>query len=111
MNQGELLMEFNIDNIKKLVKENRIQWRGHILVRMQQRDIKIQDVIDCLLSGEIIEYYESDYPFPSSLILGFNNKERGIHVVCALGQEYVWMITTYYPDEKEWLEDLKTRRR
>lgn len=104
-------MDFNIDDIRNLVKNNRIQWRGHILARMQQRGIKIKNVLDCIISGEIIEYYESDYPFPSCLVLGFTDKNSGIHVVCAIGQEYVWMITTYYPDKDEWYEDLKTRRR
>jgi hypothetical protein len=104
-------MNFNIDEIRNLVKNNKIQWRGHILTRMQQRGIKIKDILDCIISGEIIEYYESDYPFPSCLVLGFTGKNMGIHVVCDIGQEYVWMITTYYPDKDEWYEDLKTRRR
>lgn len=104
-------MQFNIDKIKELIKSDRVQWRGHILVRMQQRGIRIMDVINCIMNGEIIEYYENDYPFPSCLILGFVNNTNGMHVVCAVGQEYVWMITTYYPDEDEWYKDLKTRRR
>jgi hypothetical protein len=27
-----------------------------------------------------------------------------------LGQDYLWMITPYYPDKDQWYEDLKTRR-
>lgn len=104
-------MNLNINIVRQLVKANKIQWRGHILMRMQQRSIKIKDIIDCIMNGEIIEYYESDYPFPSCLILGFTDKSKGIHVVCSVGQENVWMITTYYPDKDEWYEDLKTRRR
>lgn len=104
-------MNFDMNIIRQLIESNRIQWRGHILVRMRQRGIKIKDVIACLMNGEIIEYYESDYPFSSCLVLGFTDKNSGIHVVCAVGQEYVWMITTYYPDKDEWHEDLKTRRR
>ena len=103
-------MNFNIDVIKALIKADKIQWRGHILIRMQQRGIKISDVINCINSGEIIEYYESDYPFPSYLILGFTDNNTGVHVVCAVGQGYVWMITTYYPDKEQWYDDLKTRR-
>lgn len=103
-------MSFNIDDVRLLIKQDRIQWRSHILIRMQQRGIKIKDVITCIMNGEIIEFYEDDYPFPSALILGFNNKENGIHVVCAIGQDNLWMITAYYPDKEQWNEDLKVRR-
>lgn len=103
-------MSIDLNIIRQLISDNKIQWRGHILVRMQQRGIRIIDVVDCINNGEVIEYYENDYPFPSSLILGFTNG-IGLHVVCAVGQGFVWMITTYYPDKDEWYEDLRTRRR
>lgn len=101
----------NIDDIKKLINEQKIIWRDHILIRMQQRGIKIKDVIECITSGEIVECYLDDYPYPSCLILGYTNKRTGMHVVCAAGQNKIWMITAYYPDENEWYEDLKTRRK
>lgn len=100
-----------IEEIKDLLKDDRIKWSSHILTRMSQRGIKVKDIIDCIYNREIIEYYPDDYPFPSCLILGYSNNCKGIHVVCALGQDYVWMITAYYPEENEWLGDLKTRRR
>lgn len=103
-------MEFNIEDIKKLISEEKIQWRNHILIRMQQRGIKIKDVLYCLMNGEIIEYYKDDYPYPSALVLGFKNEKTGIHIVCAVGQDMLWMITAYYPDKNQWDNDLKVRR-
>lgn len=67
--------------------------------------------MQCIRNGEIIEYYETDYPFPSCLILGYSDDNKEIHVVCSLGDENIWMITAYYPDVNEWQDDLKTRRR
>ena len=104
-------MLYSMNDIKKAVEKDNIQWSGHILARMQQRGIKIKDIINCLLNGEIIEYYEDDYPYPSYLILGEGTKGQGIHVVCALEGYNIWMITAYYPSENEWLDDLRTRRR
>ena len=78
---------------------------------MQQRGIKIKDVIEAIVSGKIIEYYSSDYPFSSCLISGRCDNNKVLHVVCSLGEENVWMITAYYPNTNEWLEDFKTRRR
>lgn len=104
-------MLFDINDIRKLIEEDKIQWSGHILTRLQQRNIKIKDIIKCINCGEIIEYYSSDYPFPSCLILGRCENNRAIHVVCSLGDNNIWMITAYYPNIDEWLEDFKIRRR
>lgn len=104
-------MVFNIDNIRELLQEDKIQWSGHVLARMQQRGIRVKDVIEAIISGEMIEYYSSDYPYPSCLISGSCKDGKRLHVVCSLGKGNVWMITAYYPNTNEWLEDFKTRRR
>ena len=103
-------MAYNMNDIKKALEEDKIQWSGHILIRMQQRGIKIKDIINCFSGGETIERYEDDYPYPSCLILGSTDDDKNIHVVCALEKDNIWMITAYYPAESEWLDDLKTRR-
>jgi len=108
-------MEYNIYTIRKLISYNRIEWSGHILKKMQQRNIKIKDVLKTIENGRIIEDYEYDKPFPSCLILGFSD-DKGLHVVCSVGQDvggldYVCMITAYYPCKNKWHEDLETRRK
>jgi hypothetical protein len=103
-------MVFNIDIIKNLIQDNKIQWRGHMLARMQQRGILLNDVLQCILNGEIIEYYPTDYPYPSCLVLGFIDNIKVLHVVCAMGEDNIWMITSYYPDKEEWSEDFRKRR-
>lgn len=30
-------MEFNIEDVRKLVNEEKIQWRNHMLIRMQKQ--------------------------------------------------------------------------
>jgi hypothetical protein len=100
----------DIENIIKLTKENKIKWRGHMLVRMQQRKIYVKDIKTCILNGIIIEDYPDDYPYPSCLILGYKDTKIPIHIVCALGQGYVWLITAYFPDINKWSTDFKLRR-
>lgn len=100
----------DIDTIHKFMEKNQIKWSQHILTRMQQRGIKIVDVLHSIKKGEIIEEYSEDYPYPSVLIFGNSKDEEIIHTVCGVGDNYLWMITTYYPDNKEWKNDFKTRR-
>ena len=102
--------KIDINRVKKLIKEGNIRWTNHILVRLFQRNISRHDVLSVLLNGDIIEEYENDYPYPSCLILGINQKNEVMHVVCGCNEEEVWIITAYYPDNKEWENDLKTRK-
>ncbi|MEZ0535972.1 DUF4258 domain-containing protein [Caldicellulosiruptoraceae bacterium PP1] len=103
-------MSIGIDEIRKLAKEEKIQWCGHMMIRMKERGITIYDVFEAINNGEIIEIYEKDYPFPSCLILGYTNEKKPIHVICSIGNDFVWFITSYFPTLDEWLEDYKTRR-
>ena len=101
----------DIEQIKLLVQKGNIIWRGHMLVRMQQRNVPLRDIINCVTYGELIEDYPSDFPYPSCLILGRTLDNRALHVVCAVGEDHVWMITAYSPNLDEWCDDYKCRRK
>ena len=98
------------ENIKEKVKENRIIWRGHALIRMMERDISRVVVKKALQNSRIVEEYPDDFPFPSFLVLGFY-EDKPLHVVCSIGQDHLWIITAYIPDSKIWENDFQTRRR
>ena len=48
----------DIHKIQTLFQNRSVKWSTHCLERMQERDILRDDVISCVLRGEIIE----DYP-------------------------------------------------
>ncbi len=104
------MKKVNIEDIKKFIKEQKIRWTNHVLVRLFQRNITQEDIENVLLNGEIIEEYEDDYPYPSCLVYGVNLNNEVIHVVCGLNKEELWIITAYYPDNIKWHDDLKTRK-
>jgi len=60
-------------------------------------------------TGEIIEQYPDDYPYPSTLILGFADA-LALHIVIGVGNGNTWLVTAYYPDEDKWENDFKTRK-
>jgi Domain of unknown function (DUF4258) len=77
---------------------------------MFKRGISIEDVRHVLLTGEVIEDYPGDFPYPSRLLLGWSGI-RPIHVVAAYdikGDETI-VITAYEPDPSQW--DIDFRRR
>lgn len=84
-------------------------WRKHALERMLQRSISRSEVIQCALYGEIIESYPEDYPYPSNLVLNITSEP--LHIVMALDGEECYVITAYRPNENEFENDLKTRKK
>jgi len=63
-----------------------------------------------LTSGEIIEQYPEDTPYPSHLMLGFIDM-RPVHIVAADDDKdrVTYIITVYEPSAEEW--DASFRRR
>ena len=96
--------------IKSLCEDATIEVTQHILLRCQQRKISYAEIKEVIKSGEIIEEYPDDYPYPSCLILGYNINYKKIHIVCGISSDTVHMITAYYPDTNYWEKDMKTRR-
>lgn len=77
---------------------------------MESRGISVADVLHVLASGERIEEYPDDTPFPSALLLA-RVRERPLHVVAARDtvNDVTYVVTVYEPDPNEW--DAESRRR
>ena len=104
------MKKLKVDTIKEFVRTGKIRWTNHCIVRLFQRNISQEDIENALLNGEIIEEYENDYPYPSCLVYGINLNNKVLHVVCGANETELWVITAYYPDNKKWKDDLKTRK-
>ena len=87
-------------------------WTYHVNLRLGQRFIARETIIEAAESYEIIETYPADKYLPSYLVLG-RCGEEAFHVLFAadVDGQNVRIITAYYPSPDEWEEDLKTRRR
>jgi len=81
----------------------RTVFRVHALQRMFERRITEEDVRYVLETGETVEDYPDDRPYPSRLILGWRG-ERPLHVVVADD------VTVYEPDTNLWEEGFRRRR-
>ena len=90
----------------------RIKFSGHSVRRMFERGIKKQSVIKVIRSGEIIDSYLEDEPYPSFLMLGFENNVP-IHVVVARDEEIseCHVISVYFPKPDIWQDGYMKRRK
>ena len=94
-----------IEDIREYCTDDTIVITEHLLVRMRQRHIRLEDIKYAIMKGEIIEQYSDDYPFPSCLI----NAEN-IHIVCSIGEGRLYVITAYRPSPDRWETGGKKRK-
>jgi hypothetical protein len=101
----------DLAHLRALLRAGRFEWSKHALQRLAKRSISQEDVLQVLGSGERIEDYPQDKPYPSALFLGWVG-ERPIHVVAAVDAEHEWayIITTYEPGGEHFGPDHRTRK-
>ena len=89
----------------------RITYQRHAVERMAQRGISEEDVENVLLTGNIVEQYPHDTPYPSELLLGWC-VARPIHIVVATDtvNRRKIVITVYVPDPRKWEADFRRRK-
>ncbi len=101
---------YNIEDFRKINKSENIVVTLHGQLRLNERNISIDDVMNAINNGEIIEEYPKDFPFPSCLILGISLANNYIHVVVSMEENKIYLITAYIPSLDKWEPDLKTRK-
>ncbi len=89
----------------------RLVYRVHALTRMFKRRVSDREVREALKSGEIIESYPADTPYPSRLVLGWP-AGRPLHVVVADNQQEgeTIVVTVYEPDPALWEAGFRRRK-
>ena len=78
---------------------------------MLERAISMEEIENAVESGESIEEYPDDQPFPSRLLLGWTGS-RPLHVVVAdeTDSDVTHVITAYEPDPGQWEDDFERRK-
>ena len=64
------------------VNPYQVIYQRRAVERMAQRGVSEEEVMHALLTGETIQVYADDTPFPSELILGWR-EGRPLHIVVA----------------------------
>jgi hypothetical protein len=90
---------------------NGLTFTKHASDRMGEQAIRPSEVRDVLTTGEVIEAYPDDRPFPSRLMLGWV-EGRPLHVVAAYraDDDETIVITAYEPDPARWERGFRVRK-
>lgn len=89
--------------ICEAVSQGNWSFTEHGVRQMRDRRIKVNEVRQAILCGEIIEEYPDDKYSPSCLIYGQTVELRHLHIVCSL-PPVVRIITVYEPNQQEWID-------
>jgi Domain of unknown function (DUF4258) len=99
-----------LEFIRWCVQRRRILWTHHVNMRLRQRFIPREAILQAVESYELIESYPDDKYLPSYLVLA-RHTGTAFHVLFALDvqEENVRLVTAYRPNPAEWSADLKRR--
>ena len=100
-----------IESIVESIKSNRVRITDHADEEASNDNLLFKEIFDSIPTGEIIEQYPDDKPYPSCLILSKSLKDEPIHSVWAYNQvtKASALITVYRPNPEQWI-DWKIRR-
>lgn len=103
------------ETIRRCFDSDRVLYSGHARREMREDEfgsITDQEVYEAICTGEVIETYPDDTPYPSVLIFGTTVTNRPLHAVCAYDSEgdQAVIVTVYQPDPDRW-EDYRRRKR
>src|SRR3990167_6927021 len=98
----------DIVKLRELVARGRIEWSRHTLARLILRNIPQSAIRQTIISGEVIEDYPQDTPFPSCLVLAWVDGTP-YHVVVSLDEtsDTVYVITAYEPSPDRFEADFR----
>ena len=75
---------------------------AHAQAEMVEEEIELEDVLQCLVSGQALENYPEHRRGACCLIGGRDKKGRPVHVVCATANPLLIVITVYTPKPPKW---------
>jgi Domain of unknown function (DUF4258) len=97
--------------IQRQLQSGDFEFTRHALKRAVERNISNQEIREIGKVLEIIEDYPEDKYSPSSLLLGFTNSGRPLHIqVSRITSDTTKIITLYKPNQNEWI-DFKVRKK
>ena len=91
--------------------QRKVFWTYHVNMRLKERLLSREQIMNSVDSFEIIEGYPLDKYLPSCLIYAkCGNDVTHIQIAIDRENDNIRIITSYIPSRDKWEDDFKTRR-
>ena len=89
--------------IADAIHTRRVRITEHADEEARDDRVSIEQILNTVPAGEIIEQYPDDKPYPSCLI--YSDSDGPLHSVWAYNELNFWavLITVYRPDPERWV--------
>jgi hypothetical protein len=102
---------FIIEDIQRKIANAQFEFSENAVDQPISRQIELNEIIDAIANGQIIEDSPIDNDEPSYLICGLTSAGQTIHVKCSYpSSPLIKIMTVYEPDSQEWNSDFTIRR-
>ena len=99
-----------LDDIRRHLSAGEFEFSRHAFKRAIERNISDAEIRQAGTQARIIEDYPDDKYAPSSLILGFTETGRPLHIQAShVDSDLLKIITLYEPDPAEWYDCARRR--
>ncbi len=103
-------MEFALDEIRAQATANNVRITKHAQQEMVEEYITLDEVLQAITTGEILENYPEHRRGACCLLNGIAKNGRPLHIVCTTSQPVLIIITVYEPKPPKWVTPTQRRR-
>ena len=111
------MAEFDIADLEGMLRRIRTQAQEenfrvtqHAQQEMAEEDITLDDLMESISAGQVLENYPEHKRGACCLVNGFTRKGRPIHIVCATTGPVLIIVTVYEPKRPKWETPTQRRR-
>jgi hypothetical protein len=99
-----------IARIRAQANAENIRITQHAQQEMVEENVTLNDVLETITAGQILENYPEHRRGTCCLINGFTKNGRPLHVVCTTIQPVLIIITVYEPKPPHWITPIQRRQ-
>ena len=100
-----------LERIRAQVDIENIRVTQHAQQEMVEEDITLDEVIESIDKGQILENYPKHRRGACCLLNGLYQKGRPLHIVCTTAQPVLIIITIYEPKPPKWVTPYQRRQK